>query len=137
MFWDAPADHVPSETELDLQARWLPTEQAVKMARAAVRAAVEANLAARPHDIVAIVPMYQPGKEHGWWTIGQRVETVAGVVLVAYSGAGETPKDLMDYHKARDLAERTARGYLGDEEGTTATAVVDLDGKAAVFEGYL
>jgi hypothetical protein len=121
----------------DLAARWLPTIEARQQAAAAVRVAVH-QLGVPARDVTALVPMIQPGKERGIWTLGQAVETIPGVILVAYSGAGEVPvPGLLDYHEARNIAETIGRNRLAETGrlGTTGYAAVDEDGEAAVFEG--
>jgi hypothetical protein len=62
----------------DLRLRWLPTDRSVRHARAL--------LAAEPTADVAVVPMFQPGKQYGIWTVGQLVSTVPGVVFIVHRG---------------------------------------------------
>ncbi len=61
----------------DLRARWLPTDASVRRARALLDAEPRAGLAA--------IPMVQPGKHYGIWTVGQEVQTVAGAVFIGVS----------------------------------------------------
>jgi hypothetical protein len=120
----------------DLAARWLPTIEARQQAAAAVRVAAH-QLTIPERDLAALVPMIQPGKERGIWTLGQAVETIPGVILVAYTGAGPAPEGVLDYHEARNIAETIGRNRLAETGrlGTTGYAAVDEDGEAAVFEG--
>jgi hypothetical protein len=112
----------------DMRTRWLPTPAAVRHARAL--------LAAEPDAEMAVIPMYQPGKRHGWWEVGQEVVTVAGVVFLGVS-AFEPPADspVPSYSWARHAATELAEAQLGDRPGTVAYAVVSApDGDVSVFE---
>ena len=113
----------------DLQARWLPDPHVVK--------AAAAMLTALPGDrTVAVIPMCQPGKDHGIWTVGQEVETVYGAIFYGHTGYdADQPARVPGYHAACDMADLAAFRQLGDRPGTTAHAVVRRDGDVAVFEG--
>lgn len=116
----------------DLRRRWRPSPNAVD---AAVRA-----LQNTPDADLAIVPMYQPGKAFGFWTVGQQVETVdAGPddVLLAVSGH-EPRNNLPAFRTAQDVAFERASAKLAEHgRGTTAYAVVRRDATWAVFEEIL
>lgn len=112
----------------DLRERWLPTGDAVQRALALLEAEPDAD--------VAVIPMYQPGKTYGIWTVGQEVCTVSGRAFLAVDSF-ERRGDLPDYGWARDAASKFARATMGDLPGTTAWAVVRRDGTAVVFEDIL
>jgi hypothetical protein len=127
--------------EADLADRWLPTPESLAHARAL--------LAADPAADVAMIPMIQPGKVHGWWTIGQEVRTVPGVIFLA-ADRDEPRGSILGYSHARRLCELVAQEVLvqmweqrrdADPSrlhcpGTTAYACYSRDtGNAAVFEG--
>lgn len=114
--------------EEDLRARWLPTRRSVGHARAL--------LVAEPTADVAVVPMFQPGKQYGIWTVGQPVSTVAGVVFVAVNGF-EPAVGVPSLSWARNAACLLARERLraGGRGGTVAYAVVRSD-SVVVFEDF-
>jgi hypothetical protein len=112
----------------DMRLRWLPTRRAVKHARAL--------LAAEPEADVALIPMYQPGKQYGIWLTGQIVTTVPGVVFVAansFHTAGSLPTLSWARNKACDIARERLR--VDGQVGTVAYAVVRPD-TVAVFEDF-
>lgn len=112
----------------DLRERWLPADSAVKQARAMLDTCPAAD--------TALIPMCQPGKTRGFWTVGQQVETVHGVILLAYGGyESDQPEGVPTYGWALNTAEAIAADQLGDRPGTTGHAVVTRDGHVAVFEG--
>lgn len=111
MFWDAPADYQPTETERDLAARWLPNA-----AQIAAALALLATLPAREEYVYVAIAL--PDKDHGIWTLGQPVEHVAGVWL------------------GRDEASHAAALHLGTRPGQPSYAVVWRDGHAAAFEDF-
>jgi hypothetical protein len=115
-------------TEQDMAARWRPSETAVKHAVAMLRSEARADY--------AIVPMILPGKVHGWWEIGQEVQTVPGVVLLAVNGYhdNEWADEVPSYSWARNESWEIAERHLGDREGTTGYASIGPDGTWAVFE---
>jgi hypothetical protein len=102
-------------------ARWVPSDASVKVARA--------MLEAEPRADMAVIPMAQPGKEHSWWTVGQEVQTVPGVAVLATNGwdvtdpSGEVPA----YSWARAEAVSLAERWLNGRAGTVAYAVVMRD----------
>ena len=110
------------EIDRDRAERWTPSPPAREMAAA--------MLAAAPGAEMVIVPLVQPGKARGIWTMGQVVVTVPGVYLLA----GDVP-GAMPYREARDMAlqaaEDAAHGYAA---GTTAFALIERDGCVVVFE---
>lgn len=113
----------------DMRARWAPDPAAVAVAVAALNAADPDGAA----DLIAAIPMVQPGKRPGIWTVGQQVETVHGVVFLGrnrFGGEGPFPS----YSIARDAASRVAQSALGDREGTVGWASVEPDGHWAMFE---
>lgn len=69
----------------DLRRRWMPAQRAVRHGRAL--------LAAEPDADLAVVPLYQPGKQYGIWLFGQPVQTVEGVVFPLWSTAPSRPPD--------------------------------------------
>ena len=124
--------------EQDMRDRWLPADTAIAHAKAL--------LAAEPNADIAVIPMVQPGKNRGIWVFGQEVVTVPGVVILA-SNSDDGRAGVPGYPHARKFAEliagevrvelwkqaRDATGRLVSP-GTTAHAVVERDGQAAVFE---
>ena len=123
--WDDPRQ---DDLEADRITRWQPSPTSVERARKL--------LASEPADAVAVIPMYQPGKEHGWWTMGQQVETVEGVVFVAVNSFDPTDT-LPSLSWARDQADLIAATFLRVATGgTTAYAYVTADSdQTPVFEG--
>lgn len=118
----------------DLRRTWRPSDTALT-------AAVHA-LEARPDADVAVVPLYQPGKRYGQWTLGQRVcsvEAEPDQVLLAMKGRvedGDVPGLHIVRDTAFDLAMAALRGH-GDGKGTTAYAIVRRDRTFTVFEEIL
>jgi hypothetical protein len=110
----------------DMAVRWVPDP-------AAVRAAVAVLSPWDGADVVAFVPMYQPGKTYGVWFTGQEVVTVPGVVFWAARDDGPAP-GAADYGWARNAACEAARVAMAGRPGTFGYAVVYPDGEAAVFE---
>lgn len=112
----------------DLRLRWLPTSRSVRHARAL--------LAAEPAADVALIPIYQPGKQYGIWLTGQLVSTVPGVVFVAvnsFKPAAGVPSVSWARHAACVLAREQLRDH--GRSGTVAYAVVRTD-SVAVFEDF-
>lgn len=109
----------------DLAARWRPTDTQIEEATAA--------LAAGPAEATdAIVPLALPGKERGWWEIGQAVEPGPGVWLAdrkAWDGA-------LSYSAAREAADQAAADQLGDRPGQSGYATIARDGLWHVWEGF-
>jgi hypothetical protein len=112
----------------DLNERWLPTPTSIRHAVALLQAEPRADLAA--------IPMYMPNKTHGWWTLGQEVYTVAGVVLIGVNTFDDPMGDVPSFSWARNEAAAVARRVLSDRDGTVGWAVVDRSGHAAVFEDF-
>lgn len=111
----------------DLEARWRPSETAVKHAVALLRSEARADY--------AIVPMILPSKRHGVWTVGQKVETVPGVVLLGVNSFDpEWADEVPSYSWARNESWEIAKRHLADREGTTGYASIRPDGTWAVFE---
>ncbi len=112
----------------DLRKRWRPTDAAMRHAAAL--------LDAEPLADVAIIPMYQPGKTRGVWTIGQEVRTVAGVVFLARDSYTESHDTVPLVAWARETACNLAKAQLNSEPGTVAYAVVFRDNpdNASIFE---
>jgi hypothetical protein len=111
----------------DLAARWLPEQSAIDLA---VR-----RLEASPSADYAAVPMYQPGKEFGWWEAGQEVCTVPDVAFIGVNRF-EAEGDVPSFAWARNAAAEVAREHLGGRPGTVAWASVNREGHAAVFEDF-
>lgn len=119
-----------SAAQEDLESRLRPAPQAVEHALALLKAEPRAEL--------AYIPMYLPGKEHGWWQIGQEVVTVTGAVLIgvnSFEAAGGIPSGSW----ARDMASRIARVEMDTRKltGQAAYAVVRRTEHVAVFEDVL
>lgn len=116
----------------DLRRRWRPSPSAVEAAVRALQNAPDADM--------AVVPMYQPGKTFGFWTVGQQVETVDGGpddVLLAVTGH-EPKNNVLAFRAAQDIAFERASAKLAEHgRGTTAYAVVRRDATWAVFEEVL
>ena len=66
-----------------------------------------------------------PGKQPGWWTVGQPVEHVAGLWPI---------RSEEEYRAARDGASMAATSHLGVRPGLPSYAVIRRDGHAAMFE---
>lgn len=114
-----------SRIQQDLRDRWMPSEQQIADALAA--------LAAGPaQTTTAVVPLALPGKVHGVWDLGQVVEPGEGCWL-ADSKAWDGP---LAYHAATDAADRAAAEQLGDREGQSGYATVSRNGYWAVWEGF-
>jgi hypothetical protein len=137
-----PDTGCPADPALaDQRARWLPNKTAVVQARLL--------LDANPNAAIVMIPMIQPGKQRGWWTVGQEVVTVPGVFFLA-TDTSEPRDGVLSYDHARHYCEILAGQVLADEwrrrsdadpsrlhaPGTTAHAVVSkVTGSVAVFEG--
>lgn len=111
MFWDAPADYVPTAAERDLTDRLRPTAGQID-------AALDRLAELDRHTEYVYVPIALPGKTRGLWELGQPVEHPDGVFL------------------DREEASRAAVVALGTRPGTPAYAAVWRDGGAAVFEDF-
>jgi hypothetical protein len=129
-----PADYQPSAVELDL-ARYVPTDEAVAEAVRLLRATPEAD--------VALIPIVAPGKDRGIWTMGQPVETVPGVVILAKDHdltPGEIDRQeyrkVSGYGTARTMAETLAHAHLGNRPGVAAYSVVSRNGHPGTFEAF-
>lgn len=109
----------------DLAARWRPTDEQI-------REAVAALAAGPPSATDAFVPLALPGKEHGWWEIGQLVEPAPGVWL-ADRNAWDGP---LSYSAAREAADQAAADQLGDRPGQSGYATIARDGRWHVWEGF-
>ena len=128
MFGPQPTPQ-PGTPEADLAARWLPTEQATQDARRALHSTPEA--------VLALVPLYQPGKAHGIWVTGQQVETVPHMIILCIDHDRPVADEaILTYSQATHLAEAAGLAHLGNRAGTTAYALVDRAGHVIVFEGY-
>lgn len=116
----------------DMRARWLPSDAARELAKAALKAVPG-------DDILAVVPMVQPGKTRGQWVTGQEVYTVPGVVLIGANTYNDdmVPEGVAGLSWATMRAEEIAAAELHGRPGTTAYAIIDRDGEASVFEGML
>jgi hypothetical protein len=115
--------------EEDYAARWRPDPAAVDAAVAALNrepAAVE----------LAAIPVYFPGKRHGFWTTGQVIRTVPGVVFCGVNSFN-VPDGLRGYSWARNEAARAAWTALDDQPGTVGWATVRRDGTAHLSEDPL
>lgn len=111
----------------DMAARWLPSDEAVRQARAALDAEPRADLAA--------IPMVQPGKTRRIWTVGQPVETVEDLVFLGVNSSGDEGRGpVPSWSAARDAASEAAKAARGDRPGTVAYAVVSRDGHVTVVE---
>jgi hypothetical protein len=134
--------------DTDMAERFRPTPAAVQHARAL--------LAAIPHADLAAVPLLMPGKRHGWWTLGQPVETVPGAVFAGYNGCDVDAAErttranqhglslaewdtlgIQSYSIARDLAAHAAARVLGSRPGTVGWATIWRDGRWAPTEDIL
>lgn len=133
-------DHTSPED--DLRARFRPSDAQIALAveilttLPSVTAESRRPGGATPRNrgpYVAVVPLALPGKQRGWWTVGQPVRPVAGM-WIGYTGAWDHP---LDYGHARNAAEDAAQADLDfrGEEGTTAYVTIHPDGTWAVFGG--
>lgn len=123
----------------DLERRWHPHPRAIQHAKALLHAEPDAD--------IAVIPMFQPGKDESWWVSGQQVVTVFGVVLLSVNSSSPTGL-IPSYSWARNTASAIAAARLtsysaqhpdvrspSGEIGTVAYAVVRRDSPyAAVFE---
>ena len=80
----------------DLRERWLPTGHAVDLAKSL--------LDQSPRHELALVPMIQPGKTRGIWTVGQEVKTVEDRVYLAVTRNVEPGETVQGYGEAREKA---------------------------------
>jgi hypothetical protein len=135
MFGQPPADYTPTAVEKDMRERYLPTPEAIKVARTMLLATPEAN--------VALVPMFCPGKQRGIWTMGQPVETVPGIVVLAKDHdltRGEIDRGeyrtVAGYGQALTYVGVAATMHADGIEGVIAHAVIERSGHAAVFEDF-
>ncbi len=131
--FDPDVDALPEQ--IDMAARWRVTSTAHDTALAAL---ADADL---PAGTMAMIPLVQPGKQHGWWTIGQPVEVVEHVVILCTEGghddsAKTVAGKVLDYGAARNLADDIAKAYLAGREGTFGHAIVEADGRTFVHEGF-
>ena len=115
--------------EQDMRERWLPSDAAVRHAKAL--------LAAEPAADLACIPMTQPGKTRGIWLTGQQVQTVPGAVFIGVNSFDGTTPGVPSFGWARNMAVHVARLALGGKDGTVAYAAVERDGYVAVFEDAL
>lgn len=109
----------------DMRTRWLPSSESMKLARAV--------LAVDPSASYAVIPMYQPDKRRGVWTVGQAVVTVPGVLLLVRD---DDPLSSIRARMLADAASRDAATRAGITQGTAAHATVFPDGVTAVFEDW-
>lgn len=127
------------DPEQDRLRRWNPHPVAVRHAHVL--------LAAEPEADLAVIPMFQPGKTYGWWTSGQEVHTVFGVVLLSQNTStptGQIPSHIWARDTAATIATERLRSYITDNPGmrakdggpgTVAWATVHRDGAdTPVFE---
>lgn len=128
MFWDPPADHRPSDAEQDMRNRMQPDARTRQIAMAMCDAALKhpADPTTR-HGVgpVVYVGLALPGKDYGFWELGQPVEQAPGFFLAEGSEQAR---------KARELADGAAREHLAGRPGTTVYARVDANGYAEMFE---
>jgi len=92
--------------EQDMADRWVPSGQAMAAAAVLLRAYPDADM--------VVVPMIQPGKTRGWWTAGQEVRTVPGVLFLAVN-ADEPRGPAIAYHHARHLCDLVAGEVLAQD----------------------
>lgn len=111
MFWDTPANAIPTAADQDLALRWMASPEQTVEAMALL-----ATLPARVEYVYAALAL--PGKIRGIWRVGQPVEHLPGAYL------------------DRDAASAAAVAALADRPGTPSYAVIYRDGYAAVFEDY-
>lgn len=119
--------HPHVTAEHDMRARWLPDPAVVESARAA--------LDGEPEAYVAMIPMVQPGKDHGFWQVGQVVQTIGHIVLAVKGDVAPAGyPEIRTYGDARNCCIARALAALGDRKGTVAYAIVYRDGDLSVFE---
>jgi hypothetical protein len=132
--WACTVRHL--DPQADMTQRWVADLAAVKVAAAALTAAGNATL-------LAAVPMYFPGKEQGFWTAGQEVVTLHGIVFIGHNGTPPAGSPYPDYSQARDQAAHAAWTVLaaasadGRCHGTAGWATVYPDGEWHVIEDIL
>jgi hypothetical protein len=113
----------------DMRTRLVPTAASIDHAQGV--------LADLPEAEYAIVPMVLPGKQYGFWTTGQPVETVEGQAFACVNlPGGHSGRTVPSYGAARDQACLAASEALAGRPGTIATASVSRDGEAAIFEEF-
>jgi hypothetical protein len=108
MFGGPPADYQPSESELDMHARLLPTPEQIEGAKRLL-----ANC--DPRVDCVYVALAAPGADRFTWTVGQPIEHIDGAWL------------------DRNDASLAACAQLGQRDGMPYYAAVWRDGVAAVF----
>jgi hypothetical protein len=115
----------------DMRIRMRPDPEAVAVAIAA------ASATRNPARLLAAIPMAFPGKQRDWWTAGQEVITLHGLVLLGYNGTPPAGYPYPDYSQARDQASKAARAALNGQPGTVGWATVYPDGDWHVTEDVL
>lgn len=120
--------------EVDLRARWKPSDEQLA-------AAAEA-LAAAPAADFAVIAIALPGKEHGWWKVGQQVEPVEfpdGDLAKPATNTFDTEGPLLGFGHLRGVAEDAALAHLAatERDGMGSYGTVDRDGTFAVWEGWI
>jgi len=109
-----------NEIERDMQDRLRPSETQLLIAQAIITASgVEA----------VMVPIALPGKQRGLWIAGQKVEHPNGF----------WPIDKLDsegYSAAREVVDKVAGEFMGEQVGVAAYCVIRQGGDFSVFEGF-
>lgn len=105
--------------EQDMRDRWLPTETQLDLA----------VLMAKKTGNDVVTALVQPGKEYGFWSIGQEVEPV--MVFAEFDR-----HDVDQAEARRSAVTSAARAQLGDRDGTVSWVWVRADGTASVFESF-
>lgn len=125
-----------TEVEKDMRLNMVPAPLAVVMAEKLLESDSRAD--------VAVIPLYFPGKQRHWWTVGQETETVLGVVILAVNstfaqapGNRDPETGFPTVSWARNAASKIAKDFLGDREGTTGWAYIWRDGTFSVTEDLL
>lgn len=108
----------------DLHANWKPNPEQIANAVAYLK-----HTASGADTVV--VPLALPGKQRGWWEIGQQVEPAPGY-FPASTNAEDGP---LEYHAATYAADKAAAEHLGDRPGQSSYATISADGIWHVWEG--
>jgi hypothetical protein len=107
------------DLDTDRVTRWQPDPRAVAHAQVVLAAEDDP-------EVLAAIPMYQPGKASGIWEMGQEVVTVQGAVFFGRNRHAHTGVGLPSFSWARGEAVEIAQKALDatGREGTVAYAVV-------------
>lgn len=104
---------------------WLPDPRVTDLARYVL------DVNGGDRDMLAVIPIYMPGKERGWWPHdGQQVVTLPTVLIGMNSFDAPPDGPFPDLHTAQSQASRLAYRAMAlavDAGGTAGYAVVSRE----------